>query len=356
MHPASLVRLDSLPLPLGKEGALPSRLKLLAWGKNPSSKGTWICNETTARELPGNQKRANFDRVALDFNHNTVPGSDTYRGEPAQVAAYGTPNLIANDGLYIEGLEWTEAGREFVGGRHYIDLSPTILPNEKGEVLFLHSAAACRQGAITGLSLLGADVPAIATLLQTLTPNSMTDYKPLVLSLLGLSADTADTAITTAAQKFATDQKAQKTRIAGLLKLSADATDAEIETAATEFAKKAEPKAELETLTSTLKTLTTEIAALKLNSAKAEIEGIKNAAAAEGKVIPAEILAGPVGGDPAQLRALAASLPQTVPLEQRTSGTPQKSTSALVTNSAEDEVRKTLGISKESWEKHNSAK
>lgn len=344
--PHALVRLDSQKLPTAE--GLPSRLKLLSWGPNPSSKGTWILNETSAAQLPLNQKRANFDRVALDFNHNSVPGSESYKGEPVLVAAHGTPALIANDGLYLENLEWTPEGREFVGGRHYIDLSPTILPNEKGEVLFLHSAAVCRQGSVHGLSILSA-----SNLIQTLQLN-MTDYRPLVCALLGLSADATDTQITTAAEA-AKKRPDHRKALAGLLNLSADATDAEIQTAAEEMAKKEkkEDKKELVTNAGDLAALRARIEQLETNAATTAIDEIRRLAAAEGKVIPGEILAGPVGKDAAQLRALVATLPSTVPLEQRTGARPPTA-EGLVTNSADDTVRKTLGITKEAWEKHNA--
>lgn len=350
--PLALVRLDSQKLPTAE--GLPSRLKLLSWGANPSSKGTWILNETSAAQLPVNQKRANFDRVALDFNHNSVPGSESYKGEPVLVAAHGDPRLIAGDGLYLENLEWTPEGREFVGGRHYIDLSPTILPNEKGEVLFLHSAAVCRQGSVHGLSILSAGTPQLTQLIQTLTTN-MTDYRPLVCALLGLSADATDLQITTASEAAKKRPDHRKT-LAGLLNLSADATDAEIETAAEEMAKKEkkDDKKELVTNAGDLAALRARIDQLETNAATTAIDEIRRLAAAEGKVIPGEILAGPVGKDAGQLRALVASLPSTVPLEQRTGARPAPETSGLVTNSADDTVRKTLGITKEAWEKHNA--
>lgn len=120
------------------------------WGENPGAKGTFIINETSLQLLPKHQTQYNYDRVALDFEHNTVPNSPTYKGEPAEVAAYGTPEILSNDGLYLKDLEWTKEGIKYVGGGHYHDLSPTIFPNARGEVIFLHSAAACRQGALVG--------------------------------------------------------------------------------------------------------------------------------------------------------------------------------------------------------------
>lgn len=138
-------------------GALPKRLVVAPWGSHSTAKGQITINERTVAHLPGNQARSNFDRIALDFNHNTVPGSESYRGEPAKIAAHGTPRVQAGEGISMEALDWTPEGREFVGGNHYIDLSPTLQLNAAGEAVFIHSAAVCRQGAIPGLALFAAD-------------------------------------------------------------------------------------------------------------------------------------------------------------------------------------------------------
>jgi phage I-like protein len=131
---------------------LPRRVKLADWGVNPSVNGPVIVDETTARLLPMNQKRLGFDRVALDYEHNTVEGTPAFKAstEPRKVAAYGIPLVIAGEGLFLDDLQYTPSGREFA--REYVDLSPTPLQIAGGTVTFLHSAALCRQGAIEGLS------------------------------------------------------------------------------------------------------------------------------------------------------------------------------------------------------------
>jgi hypothetical protein len=138
-------------------GELPIRLVVGPWGTHETQKGRITFNETTVRELPIRQRLAQFDRIALDFNHNTVPGSESYRGEPAPVAAHGVPSVVAGEGIILSELEWTPDGEAAVRGRYYIDLSPTIELNAAGEAIFIHSAALCRQGAIPGLSLFSAD-------------------------------------------------------------------------------------------------------------------------------------------------------------------------------------------------------
>jgi phage I-like protein len=174
---------------------LPTRLKLLNWGVNQTVKGPVTVGKESAKSLAVNQAKQGYDRVAIDFNHQTVPGSEEYqkiiklRGsiDPLPVAGYGTPVVIPGDGLYLENIEWTPSGQE--NARNYHDLSPTPLLNKQGEVVFLHSVALCRQGAVDGLTFFNASLLHLTTMDNdtTTTPppsNSGVDYKGLLISIL----------------------------------------------------------------------------------------------------------------------------------------------------------------------------
>ena len=124
---------------------LPSELIVLNWGDNQTPDGIVKVGPVTLRSLAANQKLANFDRLCLDYNHNTVPGSPFYKGEPNEVAAYGVPQVVEGVGIKLCSLEWTESAPKYVGGGHYRDLSPAIkVDPASGEVIFLHSAAGGR--------------------------------------------------------------------------------------------------------------------------------------------------------------------------------------------------------------------
>ena len=58
------------------------------------------------------------------------------------------PRVIPGEGLFIENLRWTPEGEASVKGGHHPDLSPAIKTNDAGEVVFVHSAALCRQGGV----------------------------------------------------------------------------------------------------------------------------------------------------------------------------------------------------------------
>ena len=132
---------------------LPDRIKLLSWGRNDSIQGLIIVGHVTAARLAIEQKSRGFGEVALDFEHNTVPGSPEYERsqEPRRVAAYGTPTVRAGEGLFLENMRWTPAGVE--AARLYRDLSPSVALDDQREVTFVHSAALVRNGAVHGLHL-----------------------------------------------------------------------------------------------------------------------------------------------------------------------------------------------------------
>lgn len=181
---------------------LPRRIKLANWGRNESVNGPIVVNETTARLMPHNQKQLGYDRVALDYEHNTVPDSPEYKRttEPRKVAGYGVPLLIPGEGLFLDEMEYTPAGREFA--REYIDLSPTPSQTPAGEVVFLHSAALCRQGAVDGLTFFSVQMEGAAMMADGAQKNQdtqeteiMDKIMALLRSALGLGVDADEAAI-----------------------------------------------------------------------------------------------------------------------------------------------------------------
>lgn len=134
------------------ENDLPQRILVAPWGETVTRKGKVIVNETTLAVLEAAQQANKFDRVALDFQHNTVKKG----AEPVKVAAYGTPEVVKGEGIYLSALEYTPEGKEMLPGGHYPDISPAVVRNDQGEVIFLHSVGACRQGEIDGLTLFSA--------------------------------------------------------------------------------------------------------------------------------------------------------------------------------------------------------
>ena len=95
--------------------ALPRRIKILGWGSNPSTGGPVRVGDKSAAVLLANQRQRGAERVPIDYNHCTVPGSPEnirrrQRGERALIFGSGRVNLIEGDGIWLEDVEWTPEG------------------------------------------------------------------------------------------------------------------------------------------------------------------------------------------------------------------------------------------------------
>ncbi len=312
-------------------GSLPDRVLVAKWGRNDNVKGApVIVNETTARLLPAVNRALGADTVKLDFEHNTVPGSTEYKAtaEPRKVAATGIPRVVPNEGLYVENLEWTPEGRESALGGHHGDLSPAVKTNAAGEVVFLHSAALCRQGACLDLTLFSAGLTAEQLQLCSATESVLThfstmNYKELLCLILGLDHLSAtDTQITDASKGFA-----QK-----------------LATALGQAGK-------LETLSADFTALKSSFAEVQSRLTQAAREAMTREALAAGKLIPLGAEIDKLSNDQfkAVLDALQAGV---VPIEKRTPEHVKMFSVNIGGNAGEDTaeaMRKAGGITKEAW-------
>ena len=134
-------------LKLDATKGLPSRIKILNWGRNETVHGPVILDATTVAQFAANQKKLGRESVALDFEHNTVPGTEEYKRttEPRPVAAFAAPVVVPEDGLYLEALSWTPEGNK--SAFNFLDLSAAPFLDAEGRVLALHSAALTKNGA-----------------------------------------------------------------------------------------------------------------------------------------------------------------------------------------------------------------
>jgi len=310
---------------------LPKKLKLLNWGSNQTIKGPVIVGEETVKQLSVNQAKLGYDRIALDFNHQSVPGSDTYEKDPLEVAAYGTPVVIPGDGLYLENIEWTPAGEKFAANYH--DLSPTPKLDARGEVIFLHSVALCRQGAVKDLSFYNASfLTPMSTTAPASTEASTTavDYKGLLVSLLqklGVQVPDApsDSDIASMVDQFKVPEK----------KVAAADDDNATNTTMT--------------MTPGEKALLARLQKLEDGQSDGERAGLLTLAASHGKVIPLsaeQIKLVPISA----LKELVEKLPAgTVPLNSTRTGGAQPGIVALTAE--EKTIIRNLGIKEEDYVK-----
>lgn len=144
-----------------KGGALPSRIKILNWGQNPSIKGAIRVGEKSLARLAARQRDLGFERVALDYNHSSVPGTEEYEkllksGQPPIIFGYGRPNVVQGDGIYLEEMTWTPLGVE--KAQQFEDLSPAVPAEACGgsEVDFVQSVALTTNGCLHGVTFFSA--------------------------------------------------------------------------------------------------------------------------------------------------------------------------------------------------------
>lgn len=154
---------------VNEKGELPDRLKILNWGVNKTNQGDITVDETTFSCFASNQAKLGRDTIPIDFNHNSVPGTEAYlaaKGSP-NLAGYSVPIVIQGQGLYLEKVETTKSGMALAAD--YKDLSPAPLVDDKGIVIGLHSVALCPAGSVDGLTLSDAALKALSAELKILS-------------------------------------------------------------------------------------------------------------------------------------------------------------------------------------------
>lgn len=298
----------------GVEG-LPQRILVMPWGDNATADGQVIVNDTTLKTLGAYNASKGWDRPALDFEHSSVPGSPTYKGEPVKVAGYGTIQVVQGEGIYMLMSSWTEEGKQFAAGGHYGDLSPVVQVNDNNEVIGCHSAALCRHGATPGLLFLSA-----TSTMDPKPPQTADELVAALKTVLGLGADATPADI-----------------LAGLTDKMKAAKPAET----------AEDDKDMKQLSATVTELQGTVKLLSQSLAQGEREAILQQAARDGKVVPktaAEALT------VENLKKLCAELPVTVPLERRT---PDVTTLMLSSGAGtDDSISRQTGVTKELRDKY----
>jgi len=196
-----LLRTEGLGISLSADAAkLPRRIKILNWGDNPNCHGKRVnVGALFAKCL--NAETYPYRKVALDFEHNTFPGTAAYKEsqEPRPVAGFGVIEAVEGDGVYITMSSWTPEGEKMAA--NYADVSAGAVTDKEGNLVAVASVALCRAGAVDGMDFIEAPLSGgVATALSGIINNNQKgqqamDYKALLLKLLGLGEDATDEAI-----------------------------------------------------------------------------------------------------------------------------------------------------------------
>ncbi len=324
----------------GAEG-LPTRMLVLPWGRNETAKGAVIVDETTVQHLTAYQASQHWDRVALDFEHNTVETSRTYSAT-APVAGYGTIELVEGEGIYLNMSSWTPQGKELAGGGHYGDLSAAVVQTKSGSVVGVHSVALCRHGATPGVLFLNAPWPPQA---ETRAPQTAEDLFAALISALQLPPEaTPNDIIESLTDIMRTENPpANKPEAKTEEKPTADVTTLSAEvTKLTSL---------VTSLTETVTTLATQVQTNAKSAEAKEREMILLSARREGKEVP-KVAGEKLALD--DLRALCAELPVTLPLESVISETLPLSTTRATSGELE-QISRLTGVTDDMRKKYASA-
>ena len=145
---------------------LPRRIKVLNWGENPNFHGKRVnvgdlfVKCLSAETYP-------YRKVALYFEHNTIPGTAAYAAsqEPRAVAGFGEVEAVAGDGVYITMSSWTPEGERMAA--NYADVSAGAVTDKDGNLIAVTSVALCRTGAVEGMDFVEAPLSGdVATALR----------------------------------------------------------------------------------------------------------------------------------------------------------------------------------------------
>jgi len=218
-----LLRTTGTTVTLSADAAkLPHRIKVLNWGDNPNCHGKRVnvgplfVKCLSAATYP-------YRKVALDFEHNTFPGTPAYKesAEPRPVAGFGTIEAVEGDGVYITMSSWTPDGEKMAV--NFADVSAGAVTDKEGNLIAVASVALCRAGSVDGMDFVEAPLSGgVASALSGIINNGEVpsawcpvpgadgaepnkkgkamDYKALLLKTLGLGEDATDEAIQAAAE------------------------------------------------------------------------------------------------------------------------------------------------------------
>lgn len=304
-----LLRTTGVTVSLSADAAkLPRRIKVLNWGDNPNSHGKRVnVGELFVRCLAA--ETYPYRKVALDFEHNTFPGTAAYKEsqEPRPVAGFGTIEAVEGEGVFITMSSWTPDGEKMAA--NYADVSAGAVTDKDGNLIAVASVALCRTGSVDGMDFVEAPLSgSVSSALSGIINqgdghrgpppqkkgNAM-DYKTLLLKALGLGEDATDEAIQAAfAEKFEKQPTEEEQKAA---------LNAAVKEAVAEAMKPIEEK----------------VVALSAAAAAHEKADLIAEAAREGKVIALSADAiGKITVD--DLKATIEKTPVTVPLNARTPG------------------------------------
>lgn len=308
---------------------LPSLIQVIPFGSHKTEKGDFILDEKSAEAIVYNFNSHANDMV-IDYEHQTLKG--------VEAPAAGWIKKLINkgkDGVWAV-VEWTDRAKEYLKNKEYRYLSPVFLKRlSDNKVIHLINAGLTNQPAIDGM------VPLVNKRKEV----SMGK----LLEVLGLNPDTNEDEAISAVQALksqAHEISNLKSEIISALGLKDDATLSEV-TGTVMALKSAEGQA------GEISNLKSQISSLKAEMAKRDAENLIAGAMKEGKVTPAQKdwASAYAERDPEGFKVFIAKAPVIVQTGEIAGSGTAGVGSAL--EEVQMAVNKALGISEETFKKHN---
>lgn len=183
------VRVEGVGYALNADGKLPTRIKILSWGDNPNFYGLTVrVGQPLVDKM--RDKVYPWHKVALDFEHNTLPGTTAYKesSEPRSVAGFGVIEVVEGDGVYLCMDKYTPEGA--AKAANYCDVSASPALDAFGNVIAIKSVALCRNGAVPEMDFVEVALSvsaSVSDLLSTTkkTETNMDKLRAWIAKLLG---------------------------------------------------------------------------------------------------------------------------------------------------------------------------
>ena len=350
-----LLRTTGTEVALSADAAkLPRRIKILNWGDNPNCHGRRVnVGPLFARCLSA--ATYPYRKVALDFEHNTFPGTAAYNesSEPRPVAGFGTVEAVEGKGVFLTMSAWTPEGEK--NAVNFADVSAGAVTDRDGNVVAVASVALCRAGAVDGMDFVEAPLSGgVSSALSGIinppprlkpTPedkqerNTAMDFKALLIKSLGLGDDATDVAIQAALAKALEKKPVEGKSEEGGGKSEEGGVKSEALSAAVKAA-----------VAEAVKPIEAEVAALSAAAVAHEKQDLIAAAAREGKAVAlsAEALA-KIGVE--DLKATIAKTAVTVPLSAQTPKNMKEKTGAGEVSEELRQIALNCGVSPEIFRK-----
>jgi len=190
---------------------LPTRMRILKWGDNPNSQGVPV---RVGPRLVAAMREPTypFRQIALDYEHNTWPGSKAYQEtrEPREVAAFLTVEAVEGKGVFVNVDRWTPSGLR--QAPNFCDLSATPLLDKDGNVTAICSVALSRTGAVPDIVF--EQAAAMSAAPQTDPHGETMNWKEMIAKYLGLAPEATDEEVQAAWKAHLEKAAAEKAKAA----------------------------------------------------------------------------------------------------------------------------------------------